>query len=594
MKTILILLLTLTTPVCFTQTQSDLANVDDLYLNQHFAASWPYYKQQLSKDPNNKELNYKMGVCYLNSRSQKQKALIYFTRAYADLNKENEKNIDLKQLADACYYASKFDEAIANYSKYQKILFSKKDLNLSEIKLIDLKISICYMGKEIGQLRNLVDSFTKSSRTKDSGLVSPTIAHEDEFFESTEIDPQRKTDIPLHLLDSTNFLKEATVATSVDGQIMLIYRNEDGESNLYASGLIGNEWTLPHKVQKSIDNKGWEPNEFISDDGNTMYFSFEREGGYGGKDIYKCKKLPNGEWGKAQNLGPDINSSCDEEAPYIHSDGKVLFFSSNRYKTKGGFDIFSSCLSDSGKWSAPLCTGYPIAKHPEPLDSAGQKKVDKHCFMATFIDQKKNHLSVIKGHIAGKDGKIPPYIEIVVTNNKSGEVSGIYSPNPETGEYLFVLPQEDDVNITYRAKGMLFHSENITTTQVENYALRDKVVLAPLAKGSKETLNNIFFEANTASLTPTSEIELKTLFEFLDNNKNVNLELATHISKKSKEEEVALEQNRLNTVRNYLLAKGIKKERIDTNIYKLKEKAIKRANMPCHKMEIEIKDIKNT
>jgi outer membrane protein OmpA-like peptidoglycan-associated protein len=214
--------------------------------------------------------------------------------------------------------------------------------------------------------------------------------------------------------------------------------------------------------------------------------------------------------------------------------------------------------------------------------------------MATFIDQKKNRLSVIKGHVIGNDGKLPPYTEIVVTNNKSGEVAGVYNPNPETGEYLFVLPQEDDVNITYRAKGMLFHSENITTTQVENYALRDKVVLAPLAKGSKEILNNIFFEANTASLTPGSETELKTLFEFLDANKNVDAELATHIDKKSTDEQVALEQNRLNAVKNYLLAKGIRKERVGTNVYKLKQKVIKRTNMPCHKMELEIKDIKNT
>jgi outer membrane protein OmpA-like peptidoglycan-associated protein len=596
MKKILILLFSLKLAVCGAQPQTHGAFADDLYTNNRFAASWPYYKQQLSKDPNNKDLNYKMGVCYLNSRSQKQKAILYFDRAYASLDEKSEKNIDLKQLADACYYASKFDEAIANYNKYQKILFSKKDLNMSEIKLIDLKINMCYMGKEIRQLRNLVDSFTKNSRTVDSVAVAKKALatfHEDEFFEQTFIDPNKKTDIPLHLLDSTNLLKEATVATSVDGQIMLIYRNEDGEPNLYASGLIGNEWTLPHRVQKSIDNKGWEPNEFISDDGNTLYFSFEREGGYGGKDIYKCKKLQSGEWSKAENLGPDINSSCDEEAPYIHSDGKVLFFSSNRYKTNGGFDIFTSSLSDSGRWSMPVCTGYPIAKHPEPLDSLGKKKEDnKHCFMATFIDQRKNRLSVIKGKVSGTDGKLPPYTEITVTNNRSGEVSGIYSPNAETGEYLFVLPQEEDVNITYRAKGMLFHSENITTTQVENFALRDKVVLVPIEKGSKEIFNNIFFEANTASLTPTSETELKALFEFLEDNKNVSIELATHLNKKSSDEEVALAQNQLDAVTKYLLQKGVKNERMTTHIYKLKDKAIKRSKIPCHKLEMEIKDIK--
>jgi tetratricopeptide (TPR) repeat protein/outer membrane protein OmpA-like peptidoglycan-associated protein len=603
MKTSLIVLLTLSLSLSLAQTPNNLVAVDELYHNSRYTASWPYYKQQLSKDPYNKELNYKMGVCYLNSRSQKEKAFGYFKRAFDNIDAESEKNIDLKQLADACYYAARFDEAIANYRKYQKILLSKKDLNLNEIKLIDLKIGMCYMGKEIRQLKHLVDSFTKNTKTIDtiqftsnrkSTSTAPAILQKDEFFEDLPLENDEKSDVPLHLLDSTSLLKEATVATSVDGQIMLIYRNEEGEGNIYASGLIGNEWTLPHRIQKSIDNNGWEPNEFISDDGKTLYFSYEREGGYGGKDLYKCTKLPTGEWSKAVNLGPKINSSCDEEAPYIHSDGKVLFFSSNRYKTKGGYDIFTAALSDSGQWSIPVCTGYPINQHPEPLDSVAKKaNAEKDCFTATFIDQKKNRLTVIRGKVSAKDGQLPAYTEITVTKNKTGEVSGIYNSNQKTGDYLFVLPQEEDVNITYKAKGMIYHSENIMPMQIENYSLRDKVELLPVAKGSVETLNNIFFDGNTASLTSTSETELNTLYEFLDNNRNVTIELFTVLKKKSPEPEVILAQNRLKAIQHHLLSKGIKDDRILSKVHLLKERSIKRSKRTCNKLQMEIVEIKN-
>ena len=95
-------------------------------------------------------------------------------------------------------------------------------------------------------------------------------------------------------------------------------------------------------------------------DGNEIYFSSDRKGGYGGLDIYRVRKLPDGQWSKAQNLGPSINTVYDEEGAYLHPDGVTLFFASKGHKTMGGYDIFVSNLSEDDKWLTPVNIGYPI------------------------------------------------------------------------------------------------------------------------------------------------------------------------------------------------------------------------------------------
>lgn len=105
---------------------------------------------------------------------------------------------------------------------------------------------------------------------------------------------------------------------------------------------------------------GWESQAAISCDGQTLYFASNRPGGVGGTDLYVCERQPDGSWGEAVNLGAGINSKLDEEAPFITNDGQTLYFSSNGHPGMGDQDIFMSWKNNDGEWSVPINLGPPV------------------------------------------------------------------------------------------------------------------------------------------------------------------------------------------------------------------------------------------
>jgi len=149
---------------------------------------------------------------------------------------------------------------------------------------------------------------------------------------------------------------DATVGLSPDGQQIIIYK----EGDLFYSSSNGNNWNEPVAFTKQINSKFWEPSASISADNKAIYFTSDRKEGFGGSDIWMIKKLPDGEWGIAQNLGSSVNTKYDEDAPFIHPDNKTLYYSSMGHNTMGGYDIFKSTLNIDNSWSPPVNMNYPI------------------------------------------------------------------------------------------------------------------------------------------------------------------------------------------------------------------------------------------
>ena len=121
------------------------------------------------------------------------------------------------------------------------------------------------------------------------------------------------------------------------------------------SNSLSGEWTIPQKLKGDVNSYSWEGSCSMTADGKQLYFSSERGGGFGGKDIYRATLLPDSTWGNVVNLGDSINTALDDDAPFIHPDGVTLFYSSQGKNSMGGYDIFQSKLNwKDSTYSKPI------------------------------------------------------------------------------------------------------------------------------------------------------------------------------------------------------------------------------------------------
>ena len=210
----------------------------------------------------------------------------------------------------------------------------------------------------------------------------------------------------------------------------------------------------------------------------VLFFVSDRDGGLGGRDIWKCVKLPNGKWSLAVNVGAPVNTRYDEESPFIHPSGNVLFFSSNGHKTIGGFDIFfSSKNEETNGWDEPLNIGYPINTTDDDVfyvtspdgkrgyyssSSRPEGYGEKDIYMVSLPERKEVPLVLIKGFIIPVAGQsLPPFLEIVATNNETGVVAGVYKPLMRDGSFTIIIPPGSNYNLSYTNDGQEFFSEII-------------------------------------------------------------------------------------------------------------------------------------
>lgn len=159
-------------------------------------------------------------------------------------------------------------------------------------------------------------------------------------------------------------LNEGAESISYDGQYLFFTGcNRDdgvGRCDIYFSQKTEREWELPKNIGKPINTLEWESQPCMASDGRTLYFVSNRYGGYGGKDIWMTKLNAYGLWSEPINLGDTINTEYDEMSPFIHQDNQTLYFSSDGHVGMGGQDIFISRRGKNGRWETPENLGYPL------------------------------------------------------------------------------------------------------------------------------------------------------------------------------------------------------------------------------------------
>jgi outer membrane protein OmpA-like peptidoglycan-associated protein len=377
------------------------------------------------------------------------------------------------------------------------------------------------------------------------------------------------------------FSNNSIVALSNDGQKMLLFREHlNGKGDLYESFLNGDTWSEPLNLGPPINlTESHETSASIAPDGKTIYFISNRSGGIGGKDIYKCTKQKDGSWSKAENLGEIINTPDDEEAVYIHPDGRTLYFSSKGHESIGGYDIFYSVFDD-GAWSKPENIGEPIntkeddyflvvgangltAYYSTASGRGGRGMTD--IYEITFkIPPKKKYITLLKGVITDEISKKPIEAKIEIIDNVKNEVIAEFHSNSKTGEYLVSLPSGINYGINVIGDGYLFHSENFDIPKEKEYQeIIKNVALKKVEIGKKIVLRNIFFDTNKATLKDESVHELEKLLEILTENPKIKMEISGHTDDVGSEEyNQKLSEERAHSVVNYLVGKGIASDRL--------------------------------
>lgn len=163
-------------------------------------------------------------------------------------------------------------------------------------------------------------------------------------------------------------MNEGTCTISADGRQLIftscIGRRGYGSCDLFESRKVGDEWTRPVNLGPEVNSPAWESQPSLSSDGRTLFFVSDRRGGLGKKDIYVSYKLENGRWTKAENLGDKINTPYDEISPFIHVNGRTLFVASNGLPGFGGYDLYRSDY-ENGAWTAMENFGSPVNNHED-------------------------------------------------------------------------------------------------------------------------------------------------------------------------------------------------------------------------------------
>jgi tetratricopeptide (TPR) repeat protein len=358
--------------------KSIFLEAESYYLFEEYKDALPLYQKILAEDPENYNINFKVGICYLNDPYLTSKSVRYLENAAAhtdpkcNQNSLKERNAPpeaLFYLGNAYCVNNRLDEAIQTYKEFLEILdpaIYDEELVQNQIKAcktaIKMKSRPDYVIREnLGDIINSQFSDINPVISGDESTLVFTrkLRFYDAIFISKKVNgswgyPENLT--PYFALDGSSY----STGLSYKGDEIFVYRSDGYDGNIYSSKLIDGKWTKLEKLNDNINTKFWESHASISTDGKILYFTSNRKDGYGGLDIYKSEKTANGDWGPAVNLGSVINSKYNEETPFITTDGKTLYFSSLGHDNMGGYDIFYSTLSDNGRWSNPVNIGFPV------------------------------------------------------------------------------------------------------------------------------------------------------------------------------------------------------------------------------------------
>ncbi len=577
-KSLLISSIALTFPIFFAFSQSDnndkksyrdyFTEGSYLILEENYSTALQNLKKAYEIDSSNANINFLIGECYLHSATEKSKAEYYLSKAIKNVKKKYTPNEPSEKSAPPhayLYYAKalhinyKFDEAIQNYDNFLQFVgksaikewqnetnyyknqssYAKKLVaNPINVKLINMGDSVNTPYPDYSPVLT-ADERMLIFTTRRPNVQCSEKTPDGSYFEDIVVsykDDNENWSKPTLLSENVNTCgHEASINLTPDGQTLIVYKDDNGNGDLYFTQWDGRQWSSLQKFGSDINTEYWETHACLSLDGQTLYFTSDRPGGFGGRDIYRVVKLPNGQWSKALNLGPIINTPYDEDGVFMHPDGKTLFFASKGHQSMGGFDIFFSIIDEEGKFSEPFNIGYPINTPDDDVfyvTSPDGKRAyyssfkdggygDKDLYLITIPESTEKNVVLYKGKfIPAEEESLPDDISIVVTDKETNEIIGVYKPQ-KNGNFVFILKPGKEYNISYEANGEKFYEDEIYAEKDATYKeIQKGLELEPIKILGKVAVKKKAYKLNIAILdNPKTKKPISTATINITDNK---------------------------------------------------------------------------
>jgi len=379
---------------------------------------------------------------------------------------------------------------------------------------------------------------------------------------------------------------EGGASITIDNKILYYtkcIRDNKGYNNcdIYYVNRQNGAWSNVQEFPKSISKiDSWESQPTVSSDGKTIIFSSDRSGGYGKMDLYEISKV-NDTWTSAKNLGSTINSNENEKSPYLHTDGKTLFFASTNFPSLGGFDIFYSRKDSLGNWQKPINIGYPINTVADEISLFVSTDGNQAYFASNNLNgiggwdiysfglyegAKPDRVLFLKGDLLDENKQIIEDVDLEIKNLTTQEITTI---KVDAGTYVssLTLAKDDDVLITIKKEGFAFNSTYISTEDTSfNSPSALNFEMQSLEQGKSFSIENIYFDNNSYELKRATNEILIEFAKYLEVNNTLIIEINGFTDNVGNQaDNQLLSENRAKAVRDLILLQGISEKRVFYN-----------------------------
>ncbi len=581
--------------------------------------AYELYEEILSEHPDYLDVNYYYALGYYlplkdngyfskkKDKSDVKKALAAFNRIY-EVCPYYKPHCNL-YAAQIAYFNELFPDAV----KFAKVIVENQDLfdadKINEAQLIlkkahfydnILNSPVPFDPKPVPNISTSADEylgtlspdghlfyFTRRKYVADSGPFSQGKVQK-EFFSCSEKRGGQFGEGDALPLPFNNAEGEGSPTITITNDLLIFtqrhtvklsggtYPNYD----LYYSEYDGFEWSTPKPLPGKINrNDSWESQPSLSSDGRVLFFASDRPGGYGGSDIWYSTRKSDGSWNDPVNMGATINTAKNERSPFLHTDSKTLYFSSNGHDGLGGQDIFYSKMNDKKQWIEPKNIGYPINTENDEVDffvsldgktgyfsSNNYGDKDWNIYEFELYEEARPHsMVIVKGKVNVDEGNLENAVVEIRDTNANVVSTGIVSAN--TGNYAVAAevhheaPQPLILNV--KKEGYSFDTQIIKPEEITKEVIEKDAEVKAVETGKVCDLRDIHYETNDYSLTQESKVLLAMFIEFLKENPTVKVEIQGHTDDIGRDDDnLRLSENRAKSVYDYVVSQGIPANRL--------------------------------